>query len=193
MPIQIQKPDIRTITFNIKGTNPLICHKWDEKTEKEMLDKQMKKKVGPRKAKNPEAEYKASLYKLSGGTYGFPAVGFKSAAVRAAKMVDGMTMIDTQQMFHVLADENDCVRIKGTPTMRKDMVRLQGQTADIRFRGEFREWEATLNVEYNAGVISDEQLCNLFELAGFSVGVGEWRVTKSGSFGTFTLLENNAA
>ncbi len=39
-----------------------------------------------------------------------------------------------------------------------------------------REWtEYTVKIRYNADVISDEQVVNLFNLAGFSVGVGEWR------------------
>jgi hypothetical protein len=33
---------------------------------------------------------------------------------------------------------------------------------------------------------------NLFQLAGFSVGVGEWRPEKNGAFGCFTLFEEEA-
>jgi len=41
--ISIPAPDIRTVTFRIEGTTPLISHKWSEKAKKAMLDKQMKK------------------------------------------------------------------------------------------------------------------------------------------------------
>lgn len=71
--------------------------------------------------------------------------------------------------------------------MREDMVRLNGATADIRYRGEFRSWEADLTVQFNADLISHEQLVNLFEGAGFSVGVGEWRIEKNGNFGCFEI------
>jgi hypothetical protein len=68
------------------------------------------------------------------------------------------------------------------------MVKIQ-QTTDIRFRGQFNEWRVTLNVRYNMDQISSEQLLNLFELAGFSCGVGEWRMERGGTFGTYTLID----
>lgn len=187
--ITITRPNLQIIEVPIVGTTPLIVHAWSEKAKKEMLDKQMKKAKGPKEAKNPEQQYRDSLYVMEGGGYGFPAVAFKAAAVRAAKMVEGLTMTDARQMFHVLADDGDLIRINGEPRMREDMVRLQGTTSDIRFRGEFPEWSATLRIRYLASAISAEQLVNLFELAGFSVGVGEWRTEKGGHFGSFTLVQ----
>lgn len=187
--IEIKPPNLKTLVIDIYGTSPLICHKWSEKAKKEMLDKQMKKAKVGRKAKDPEADYRDSLYELSDGSgYGFPAVAFKCAAVRAASNLD-ITMVQARQMFHVIADNNDLVRIDGVPSMREDMVRLNGKTADIRYRGEFKKWSAKIQVRFNADVISDEQVCNLFNLAGFSVGIGEWRPEKNGVFGTFTLIK----
>jgi hypothetical protein len=186
--IQIKPPNLQVRIFRIYGTSPLICHKWSEKAKKEMLDKQMKRAVGPKGAKDPEQDYKDSLYTFPDGGYGFPAVAFKAAAVRAGTMCD-IPMTESRQMFRVLGDpaNADLVRIKGKPSMREDMVRLNGLTADIRYRGEFKEWEADVKVQYNADLISEEQLANLFESAGFSVGVGEWRMEKKGNFGSFTL------
>lgn len=65
------------------------------------------------------------------------------------------------------------------------MVRIALGTADIRYRGEFREWSADLAIRFNASVLSAEQITNLFNMAGFGVGVGEWRPERSGSFGMF--------
>ncbi len=189
--IEIKRPDLRVIAMDIFGTSPLICHKWSEKAKKEMLDKQMgRPKV--KSFKDPEQDYEDSLYRLESGGCGFPAVAFKNAAVRAASNLD-ITMVQARQMFFVIADEDDLVRIDGEPTMREDMVRLNGKTADIRYRGEFRTWGARLHIRYNAGVISEDQVVNLFQLAGFSVGIGEWRPEKNGSFGCFTLFEEEAA
>lgn len=188
--IQIQRPDLRVVEIGVKGTSPLICHKWSKKAKEEMLAKQQKKNVKAKEAKDPERDYQESLYRTSDDGYGFPAVAFKAAAVRAAKMIDGLAMTDVRQMMHVLADDSDLVRIEGKPQMREDMVRLNGKTADIRYRGEFREWGAKLRIQYNADVISADQVANLVYLAGFSVGVGEWRIERGGSFGTFTIVED---
>ncbi len=193
--VSVSRPNLMVSQFKVKGLSPLISHKWSEKAKKEMRDKQMKKKLAPKKAKDPKAEFESSLYLLSNGThpkgpYGFPAVAFKAAAVRAAKQVDGMHMTDARSLFYIEPDDGDLVKIDSPkpPVMREDMVRLNGKSADIRYRGAFIDWSVLLNVRYNADVISQEQLLNLFELAGFSCGIGEWRMEKGGTFGTFTLL-----
>lgn len=182
---ELKELNVQTFQFGIKGVTPLICHNWDEKTKRQMLDKQMKKATGPRQAKNPEEQYESSLYKTSDGGYGFPAVAFKAAAVRAGTLT-GMKMTESRQMFRVIPDDGDLVKIKGKPRMREDMVRVQ-QAADIRYRGEFPEWGATLTIQYDADVVSPEQIINLFARAGFAVGIGEWRMEKKGNFGSFEI------
>jgi len=112
--IEIKRPDLRIIAVSIFGKSPLICHKWSEKAKKEMLDKQMgKPKV--KAFKNPEQDYKDSLYEMPSGGYGFPAIGFKNSAVRAASNLD-ITMVQARQMIFVIADEDDLVRIDGEPS-----------------------------------------------------------------------------
>lgn len=61
-------------------------------------------------------------------------------------------------------------------------------TADIRYRPEFKHWRVKLPIKYNADKISLEQLVNLFNLAGFGVGVGEWRPEKDGQYGMFHVV-----
>jgi len=65
------------------------------------------------------------------------------------------------------------------------MVRVGLGTADIRIRAEFPAWSTTLDIRYNGNVLSREQIANLFNTAGFAVGVGEWRPQKDGSYGMF--------
>ena len=65
------------------------------------------------------------------------------------------------------------------------MVRIGMGVADLRYRGEFKQWSTTLNIRYNANVMSMEQIVNLFNIGGFSCGVGEWRPEKGGSNGMF--------
>jgi hypothetical protein len=175
--------DIQTVTMNIKGTAPLICHRWSEKAKKQMLDKQMKIASVGKAAKDPEADYKESLYVHPEGGYGFPAVAFKAAAVRAGTYSD-MKMTFLRGAFHVIGE---LVKIEGEPRMREDMVRIS-TTSDIRYRGEFPEWGTTLTLRFNARAITIPQLGSLFHLAGFAVGVGEWRPEKNGQYGTFEVV-----
>lgn len=182
--ITVPAPDIQTATFRLVGVSPLICHAWSEKAKKQMLDKQMKKASPGKEAKNPEQDFLDSLYPMPDGDgYGFPAIAFKAAMVRAGTYLD-LKMTFLRGAFHV---PGELIHIEGEPQPREDMVRVGMGTADIRYRGEFMPWAVELPIKYNARVISDEQLANLLVTAGFSVGVGEWRPEKDGSYGMWEL------
>ena len=182
MVINLPKLNIQRLRIPLIGDSSLICHRWSEKARKEMLDKQMKKAKSAREAKNPEQDFMDTLYEHPDGGYGFPAVAFKSAAVDACSHVDGITKVQARGAFHVIGE---LVKIEGEPTMREDMVRVGMGVADIRHRGEFKQWSAQIDVRFNANVFSAEQIVNLFNTAGFAIGVGEWRPQKDGSYGMF--------
>lgn len=174
--------NIQFMKLRLVGDSPLICHAWSEKAKKQMLDSQMKKAKQAKAAKDPEADYQESLYRHPDGGYGFPAVAFKAAAVDACSSIAGVTKVEARGAFHIVGD---MVKLEGEPSPREDMVRVGMGTADIRYRGEFREWAVEITLRYNANVLSAEQIANLFNTAGFAVGVGEWRPQRDGSFGMF--------
>ena len=183
--VTIQGIEIKRVDIKVNGTAPLIVHKWSEKAKKEMLDKQMKKAKSAKEAKDPDALFNEALYRMSGrpDAYGFPAVGFKSAAVDACSMVSDMTKVGARGAFHI---QGDMIELRYSEVVkREDMVRIGMGTADVRIRPEFKDWSVEIEVRYNSGVISLDQLANLFNVAGFSIGVGEWRPQKDGSFGMF--------
>jgi hypothetical protein len=133
---------------------------------------------------------------LVGGRWGFPVIGFKSAAITACTSVGSITKVAARQAFHVFGDQTsyigktpasgEFVRIQGAnPRMREDMVRVGIGGSDVRYRGEFFPWFVMLNIRFNANVMSAEQIANLFNTAGFGVGVGEWRSERDGRHGLF--------
>lgn len=180
--------EIREVKIRLVGDAPLICHAWSVKARKQMLDKQMGTATAGRQKKNPESDFEQSLYPYPDlehhdGTYGFPAIAFKLAAVEACTSLGReITKVQARQAFHV---QGELIQIDGVPTCREDMVRVGMGTADIRHRGEFKEWSCVLHVRYNARVLTLEQVVNLFNIAGFAVGVGEWRPERDGQFGLF--------
>lgn len=180
--IEIPRIELKEMNVPITGDSPLICNRWSEKAKQQILDKQMKKAKAKKDAKDPDADFRGSLYILPEGGFGFPASAFKKAAVSACRFSDGLKMTEARGAFHILGE---LVRIEGTPTPREDMVRINMGTADIRYRGEFKEWKANLKVRYNVAVFSPAQIINLFNMAGFGVGIGEWRPERSGSYGMF--------
>lgn len=180
--IEIPKIDVGHLQITLVGDSPLISHKWSDKAKKQMLDKQMKVAKKGKDAKDPDRDYRESLYEHPDGGYGFPCVAFKAAAVSACRFSDGIKMTEARGAFHVVGE---LAKVDGEPTMREDMVRVGMGTADIRYRGQFEKWTVTLTVAYNKSALSPEQIVNLFNIAGFGVGVGEWRPEKDGSYGRF--------
>lgn len=204
--IEIRPIDIRKVTIRIVGDTPLIMHAWSEKAKREMLEKQMKvTKTKAREAKNPVEDFIRSMYWLTdmptemtqkafvnaianGARFGFPVTAFKQAAISSAYRMgwtkDKMSM---RGAFFIDGDENQMLEIKGEPPiMREDMVKVGMGTADIRYRGEFRNWYADMCISYNAnGQYTIEQIINVINAGGYVCGVGEWRPERDGQYGMY--------
>lgn len=183
----IQLPVLRqrNTVIRVVGTSSLITHPFAEKALKSIQDKQGgKAKSAKHDARNPEQEYHDSMYICEDGAYGFPAIGFKGAVVTAANDA-GIQKVLARRAFHVVGSE--LVKIEGEPSMRTDRVTIGMGTTDVRYRAEFKQWAADVPVTLNEGVISLEQLVNLFRIAGFGVGIGEWRPERNGIHGTWEV------
>ncbi len=182
--IEVPAIQIKTYVFRIVGDTPLICHAWSHKAKQEMLDKQMGKARAKKEPKNPERDYEDAFYRCENGRPGFPTIAFKAAAVGAGRQVDGLSMTFLRGAFHTVGE---LVEIEGEPRMREDMVNIGGasKVADLRYRPEFPNWAASLLVRVNTRALTLEQLIHLFNQAGFSCGVGEWRPEKDGISGMF--------
>lgn len=201
--IQIPRPNIQAIRAELKGERPLIVHAWSQKARQQMLDAQQKKpKV--QVIRDPEADFMGARYIADEGWDGFPAVAFKAAMIESCRLVAGLTMTVARRLFFINPDgyskgatadgysqgrTEELVRIYGEPERREDMVRVGMGTADLRYRAQYWPWSVTVNIRYNAGMISLEQMLNLLELAGSTEGVGEWRPGKSdtGSYGLWSV------
>lgn len=204
-PMTIPDLDLQRFTVWIVGDSELIQHKWAKKAIAMMLGKQTGEATAGKEPKNPQVDFLDSLYcikpgnvvgdfesrtedghpavMIEGGKFAFPSVAFKAAMVDACtSLKKAITKVQARQSFHILGELTE---IFGQPRMRLDMVRLNGQTSDIRFRGGFPQWAASLAISYNTRVLSDQQLINLLNVAGFGVGVGEWRPEKNGPYGRF--------
>lgn len=201
--IELPPLNIETLSVPLIGDSSLIVHAWSEKAIKAMADKQQKKASAGREARDPWADFVGSMYWLDPkperpteqdvetARFGFPAIAFKTAAVTACTSIGGITKIAARQAFHV---EGEFVEIKGPPpSMRQDVCRVGMGTADLRYRGEFSPWSVDLTVKFNANLMSAAQVVNLFQTAGFAVGVGEWRPERDGPYGRFHVAASGEA
>ena len=143
-----------------------------------------------------DAEHNFNAAIESGAKFGFPVSGIKqSAIVGAGRGGLDVKMTELRGAFFIKgatdASTMDVAEIVGAaPTMREDMVKVGGmsKTADIRYRGQFDEWEIPLLLTYNKnGKYSLEQLLNCFNVGGFVTGIGEWRPERDGQMGMYQL------
>lgn len=193
---EIIKPQWIRVVLQIIGISPLITHRFGETAQNQILAKQMGKAVKKKGTRNPDAEYQESLYQVPGrekwsdkkiGKYGIAGHSFKKSCVEAARYVDGLPMTYTRGCFFVA---DDVVPIDNIiPYNRRDVVRLPNGSADLRFRGCFGTgWTAKVHMDIDLSIIDAGSVFNLFNRAGMSVGVGDWRPQKNGSFGRFDVL-----
>lgn len=206
--IEIRPLDIKTVNLHIVGDTPLIMHAWSDKAKRMMLEAQMGMSKGKKKEyKNPVEDFINSMYWLegkpteyteeayenaiaSGARFGFPVTGFKQAAISSAyRMGWSKNKVSLQGEFFFEADEDGMIEIKSDkPIMREDMVKVGMGTADLRYRGEFRNWSADIVMRYNAnGQYSLENIVNMINAGGYVCGIGEWRPEKSGQNGMFHI------
>lgn len=184
--IELKRLRLERIEVALMGVSPLIMHAWSHKAKEQMLAKQMKKATTGKVAKDPQRDFEESIYLDGSGLPAFPSVAFKAAAVDAAVAMD-FKKTNLRQSFHI---EGEMVAVLGSdPSPREDMVRVGMGTADIRYRAQFEHWGVLLPITINIGMLSVEQLVNLFDAAGFGIGVGEWRPQRDGQFGRFKVAD----
>jgi hypothetical protein len=204
--IEIRPIEIKKVTVRVVGDTPLIMHAWSEKAKRMMLEAQMGIAKGKKKeVKNPADDFILSMYWLTpmpedgtmesfeeaianGARFGFPVTAFKQAAISAAyRMGWAKDKMSMRGAFYIDSDENGMIEIRSdTPEMREDMVKVGMGTADIRYRGEFKNWYADLTISYNAnGQYSLENIVNIINAGGYVCGVGEWRPERDGQNGMF--------
>jgi hypothetical protein len=183
----IEIPEIRlhTMMVGIIGQTALLTNRFGEKARQKMEDKQQRKAKGAREPRNPQEEFEDACHMIDKKTYGFPAVGIKKALVVAGGRFADEKMTHLRGVINIMGD---LIEIKAKPPkMRSDTVRLQGGVTSIVYRPMFMPWAMEIPIRFNASIIGEAQILNLFQIAGFSVGIGGWRPECNGTFGTFTI------
>jgi hypothetical protein len=207
--LEIRPINMKKVTLRVQGTTPLIMHAWSEKAKRMMLEAQMGAAKGKKKEpKNPVEDFIRSMYWLTpmpeemtedafekaiadGAKFGFPVTAFKQAAISAAfRMGWSKDKMSLRGVFFIDSNEDGMIEIHSDkPIMREDMVKVGMGTADIRYRGEFRNWYADMTVIYNEnGNYSLENIINIINAGGYVCGVGEWRPERDGQNGMFRVV-----
>lgn len=194
--IHIAPPNIRTGEVWIKGTAPLVIHKFSDKAKNQIMEKQAagstantKKK---REAKDFDAAFNAARHISFDGWDGIPASAFRAACIDACRLV-GFKMTMAKMSIFICEDGWD--RDEGTPLVKiiggaprrlDSMVRIGSglaKTVDVSVRPQWIQWGCRLRFKYDADQFTASDVVNLVNRAGMQCGVCEGRPNSSTSFG----------
>lgn len=177
------------LTLQNREGSPMVQHKWSEKAKEMMRRKKSGKKTKAREACDPQQEGHDATYLTEKGEFGIDAMAIKSSIIGAAHKDLGIekTLVKKALFIHC-KDKHRCLPMRcAEPTIREDHVRLTGNTADLRYRPEFSEWEIDIIIDYDADLLKADDIVNLINRAGFGVGIGEWRPEKGGDWGRYQV------
>jgi hypothetical protein len=185
---------IKTVEVTVRGRpgSPLVIHAFAEKAKQEIRDKQQKKAKKAKAERNPKTEFLAARYVDEKGRECAPVTALKKSFITAATAFDDLTKVGLRQALFV-----DSVASPGSPLvpielhdgslavgkMREDAVTIGINTRGLTYRPCYPEWQLRIRVEYNARIVSTEQLLALIDQAGWGVGICEGRPERSSALG----------
>lgn len=199
----IKPPNFKVARFTIKGTAPLVIHRFSHKTKTEMQHKMEAGGAGGKKReRNPkdfEADYNAARYISKDGWDGFHAAAIRCAMISACRLVNFKMTVAKLTVF-VVADGSDAqepqiplVRIYGKPVLQMDMARVETGQPYIVARPAYHDWSAKLMIRWDDDQFHLEDVTNLLMRVGMQVGIGEGRPDSKNSagmdWGRFELLK----
>jgi len=195
----------KLISFWINGTSPLIQHKWSQKALAQLRMTAQERRKLPKVGRDPEAEASGAMYQLEDGSPAFPILSFKAALINAAHkdlgiektLVKKALFLPNDAYYRVAEDtiiEGVSKHVllaplytESGPVIREDIVRVGNNQTDLRYRPEFADWSVNIVIQIDSDLLNEQDVINLVNRAGFSVGIGEWRPEKGGENGRFEL------
>ena len=202
--VTIKAPGFQMAVFKIKGTAPLVMHRFSAKTKQEMLLKMETGKAASSKknrdAKDTEATYNAARYIAPEGWDGFHAGAIRNALISACRLV-GFKMTLAKLSLFVIADGRDkdepqipLIRIIGKPTLQTDMARVETGQPYVTVRAAYHDWAAKITIRWDTDQFTLADVSNLLMRVGMQVGIGEGRPDSKNSagmgWGTFEVCND---
>ncbi len=202
--VHISKPKMETAVFEIKGTSPLVVHRFSKKTKDKIIAEMMgictSVKGTKREPLNPEAEYNSARYISPDGWDGFNASAIRCAMISACRIC-GFPMTKAKLALFVVEDGRDrdepqysLIRIYGKPRMAQDFGRLDNGSVCPIHRPCYDEWSAKIRIRFDAELFTLTDVSSLLMRVGIQVGIGEGRHDSRKSsgmgWGCFEVVED---
>lgn len=191
--VTIAPPNFSTAVFSVRGTAPLVIHRFSAKIKQQMKDKMEAGKAGAskknREAKKTDDLYEESRYRSKQGWDGFNAAAVRKAMISACRLVNFKMTLAKLSIF-VEADGWDkdepqipLIRIYGNPVKQEDMARVETGQPYVTVRAAYHNWKAKITIRWDADQFQTIDIANLLSRVGLQVGLGEGRPDSTNSAG----------
>lgn len=199
--VAIKPPNFGMAVFSIKGTAPLVIHRFSAKTKEQMKQKMEEGKSASskkvREAKLTDDTFNEARYISGEGWDGFNAAAVRNALISACRLV-GYKMTLAKMSVFVEPDGYDAkepqvplIRIIGDPVKQEDMARVETGQPYVTVRAAYHNWAAKVRIRWDQDQFSIGDVTNLLSRVGMQVGIGEGRPDSKNStgmgWGTFEI------
>lgn len=181
--------------FTIEGLTPLLHNKMSDKDKQSIV----KKKFGipvEKEITEDEVVYLSRIHLMSDNKPGHPSTGITKSLVEVCRL-EKEPMTKAQRALSVMPTDNGLVPIhcpKGHHMFKTWAISSNGKNSAAvqTIRAMFPlPWEMTFTVRYNPTVFPIERVAYLINLAGAYEGIGSWRPSCNGPYGTFRIKEDS--
>lgn len=192
--VTIKAPNFQQAVFHIKGTAPLVIHRFSAKTKEQMKNKmelgdKASKGKKTREAKNTDDLFEESRYRSKEGWDGFNASAIRNAMISACRLVNFKMTLAKLSVF-VEPDGWDAkepqmplIRIYGDCKKQEDMARVETGQPYVTVRAAYHQWAAKVKIRWDADQFSLADISNLLSRVGLQVGLCEGRPDSKNSAG----------
>ena len=189
--VKLEVLDIKVLPIKIVGVSPFISNKFSDQALAKMENKQRGITTQKSKREPKEEEVESYVHRTNKGDVGYPVAAFYNGMIEVAPYLEGMNKKLVGGSIKVLPDDGSLIEITySNMEPKRDAVKLNMSASNVIYRPMFDGWGAELKVQFNAALVSPQQIVNLINLAGFQRGIGAMRPgspKKPGSMGMYKV------
>lgn len=184
---------MKTIAIEIRGTTPLLIHRFAEQAEMGAKTRRIEATQ-----RDPRDEARKAAYVANDGTFFFSAFAIPNAmgAVGSNHKVTGTRKTLRFVVPSAVRMATDTVTIMNGKGPAKDFevdsrpVTIPATKGRVmRYRPRFDCWGARFDLLLDDNLLSPEMANQLLAEAGQSIGIGDFRPEKRGPFGCFVVTQ----
>lgn len=184
---------MKTIDVEIRGTSPLLIHRFSEDSEQAKSTRRIQVKD-----RNPREEATKAAYIAKDGTYYFSAFSIPGCMGNAGSnhkmrgsrktlrfIVPSAVRVTTEAI--TILNGNGPAKDFEVDARPVTIPATKGRV--MRYRPRFDQWSAKFSLLLDDNLLSIEDAHGLLNEAGQTIGIGDFRPEKRGPFGCFRVTQ----